>query len=415
MTRHLSAYPITLSLLACTADVDPTIRDVTSATEPPPSTSHEPTSSTASDSTSASDATSGSTGPLEPLNCGMYTIESWGAVPRVMLVLDKSGSMVAEDSGYWDADADDADDDGFTDADPATPATPKITRWQSLHETVAFILAAHEPRLDFGAVLFPSLAATSEYDASACLVNADPDVPVAPDQAAQILATIPPADSLTLAGATPTTAGIRAALAGLVSDGEHPRAIVLVTDGAANCPQEPADATPASLFEDYDEQLPQIVADALAAEIPTFVVGIDIADITSDAAQDGLPDDTNPYQRLNAVALAGGTPREGAEKFYNAHNQLELQSALTEISDRITPCTFDLGYSLPSFIWLDVLTIDKDGPNPLKYDRHQVTDCATESGWHFTDATKSAIELCGDACTLYKQTGDLEVIFQCYD
>ena len=33
-------------------------------------------------------------------------------IPRVMLVLDKSGSMVSKGTGFWDADGDDADGDG---------------------------------------------------------------------------------------------------------------------------------------------------------------------------------------------------------------------------------------------------------------------------------------------------------------
>jgi hypothetical protein len=134
--------------------------------------------------------------------------------------------------------------------------------------------------MDFGAVLFPSAQAEAVYSPAACPVSADPDVAVGPDQGATILATIPPASSLEIAGGTPAAAGMLTGIAGLATadpiEGERDKYVILVTDGAANCPLAPADGTNASLFENYDEQLPVVVADALAAEIPTFVVGIDI-------------------------------------------------------------------------------------------------------------------------------------------
>ena len=425
MTRCISTCLVACMLLACPApddDSDDTTATLTDSGIPTLS------GTTTDDSAEATSLpTTGETGETgessttgiaeEPPNCGLALIQARVEIPRVMLVLDKSGSMVSDNGGYWDADGDDADDDGFVDSDPGTPATPRVTRWQSLHETVQFIVGDFESRMDFGAVLFPSLAAKGIYSAAACPVSAAPDVALGPDQGAEILATIPAADSLKLAGGTPATAGMLTGIAGLatadVEEDARDKYVILVTDGAANCPLEPVDADPASLFENYDEMLPVVVADALAAEIPTFVVGIDIADVTSSSAQDGNPDATNAYQRLNDVALAGGMPREGAEKFYNTANQLELQAALMKISEQITSCVFELDKPLQAIQYLDEVIIDEDGPNPLHYDKHQVTDCASESGWHFTDPTRSAIELCGDACTLFKQTGEVELTFQC--
>ncbi len=411
-------------LLACPAPDDDDSADTTATLTDSGIPTLSGTTTDADDSaeatsipTTGDDGESSGTTEIEEVNCGLALIKARVEIPRVMLVLDKSGSMVADGSGYWDADADDADDDGFVDSDPGTPATPKVTRWQSLHETVQFIVEDFEPRMDFGAVLFPSVDAKAIYSSAACPVNADPDVAIGPDQGAQILATIPPASSLSIAGGTPAAAGMLTGLAGLATadpiEDERDKYVILVTDGAANCPLAPADDSNTSLFENYDEQLPVVVADALAAEIPTFVVGIDIADVTSSSAQDGNPDATNAYQRLNDVALAGGMPREGAEKFYNTANQVELQAALMKISEQITSCTLQLDEPLLLIQYLDELIIDEDGPSPLSYDKHQVTDCASESGWHFTDETRSAIELCGDACTLFKQTGEVELTFQC--
>ena len=151
--------------------------------------------------------------------------------------------------------------------------------------------------------------------------------------------------------------------------------------------------------------------------IPTFVVGIDIRDEASPVKGDGNPDATNTYEKLNEVAELGGQPRPGAEKFYNSLNQLELQAALEAISKEITSCTFTLSEPLTDSQYVRELNVqlDKDPKTDtaLEYGKEQVTDCATESGWHFTDETRSAIELCGDACTTYKSISLVDIIFDC--
>src|SRR5690606_38657529 len=113
------------------------------------------------------------------------------------------------------------------------------------------------------------------------------------------------------------------------------RAIILVTDGAANCNNtlSACFVDPKSqecfeeLFEIYDERLAQVVADAFNNEsITTYVVGIDIQDTPPEDVKDGKPM-ANPHVELNKVAIAGGAPRDDANvKYYNASNELDLQS-----------------------------------------------------------------------------------------
>ncbi len=380
-------------------------------------TGADPGTTTALPTTSESESTT-----VEPttddLNCGIADIKADVRIPRVMLVLDKSGSMVAQPSGYWDADNDDPDGDGFVDGDPnMTPATPKVTRWSSLYAVVDFIVTGFEERMDFGAVLFPSTAATKGYDAGACAMNSEPEVAVGTDQGAAILAAIPAAGQTTLLGGTPAATGVFNAIAGLARDEALPeeedlRYIVVVTDGAANCNDEAVTNT--DLFEHYDDKFPMNVAAAMAAGIPTFVVGIDIKDITSSDQTDGNPNSTNTYERLNEVAELGGQAREGAEKFYNTQNQVELQAALEAISQEITSCTFPLSAPLEKYQYVRELTVQTPS-DPLGYGMDEVADCAAESGWHFTDDTRSAIELCGDACSAYKATGKVDIVFDCYN
>jgi hypothetical protein len=234
---------------------------------------------------------------------------------------------------------------------------------------------------------------------------------------------IPGPTQTDLKGGTPAASGITAAIGALprdesLSEEEDLRYIILVTDGAANCSIDAK--TEKERFEAYDIHFPEQVTAARDAGIPTFVVGIDIINEASPIKTDGNPDDTNTYEKLNEVAELGGQPRPGDEKFYNSRNQIELQAALEAISQAITSCTFKLNTPLNEYQYVRELIVqtDKDPmtePNsdPLEYKTDQVKDCATESGWHFTDATRSEIELCGDACSAYKSSGKVDIIFEC--
>ena len=140
----------------------------TSTTAVDPSTTNNETTNNpaTTNETSAPD----DTGP-PPCNMVMATLEP--IPPNIMFVLDKSGSMVANPNGFWDADAD--------------PNTPNISRWNSLFQVVQDIANNNESKINFGATLFPSKAAQSVYNAAACPVLANPEVPVAANNAMEIL------------------------------------------------------------------------------------------------------------------------------------------------------------------------------------------------------------------------------------
>ena len=80
-----------------------------------------------------------------------------------MLVLDKSGSM---SQNSWDHDA--------------NAMTADITRWNSLHQVVQFLLANFDDKINFGVKLFPS--------GTGCTVNNGVNVGCAPMNGASILA-----------------------------------------------------------------------------------------------------------------------------------------------------------------------------------------------------------------------------------
>ena len=329
---------------------------------------------------------------FDPSDCGEAVIEIPITTPNVVLVLDKSGSMVANS---WDGDAD--------------PNTPDVTRWFSLYNVVDFIATQFNNSMNLGMVLYPSKKAKSEYNINACLVEATPDVPTASENGPTILASMPPAaaTSSEIAGGTPARAGMITAITHLsgIQDG-LPQFMVLVTDGAANCSLEAADE--AERFEVYDDALTQTIADAATNGIPTFVVGIDIKDEVSEAKQDGNPDSTNTFQKLNELAVAGGVPKNDPnEQFYNSQNQIELQDALTAIAQQVLPCVIDLN---PVPKYPDFVEVTVDG---VAYGKTQVTDCASEDGWKFVDDTYMQIQLCGQACADFQGSGSLDAQYKC--
>jgi len=373
-------------------------------------------SSSGSDSstptTSVSGTSSGggeSSTTFDPNDCGEAKVSIPIVTPNVMLVLDKSGSMVANPGGYWDHDGDDANNDGIADSDPMmmTPATAKITRWNSLFSVVEFIVNTFDNSMNLGAVLFPSKTAISDYSAAACPVAMAPEVSVGPMNGQAILNAIPVASDTTLKGGTPAAKGMKVGIAELEGiQTDQPKFAILVTDGAANCSETAPDNT--GLFEVYDDNLPMVVGDAfMNKNIPTYVVGIAIQNVTSPASKDGNPDNTNTYDKLNELATLGGKPRPGDVKFYDTQNQVELQTALEEISQQILSCTIDLD-PVPKYPDYVEVTV-----NGVAYGNKQVMDCMTEDGWMYTNPEKSQIELCGKACSDFQMSGALDAQYRC--
>jgi len=373
----------------------------TSGVELPPLTTGEP-ETTSGVPTSTEPAPTGTTTEDGPLVCDEFVpmaIEP--VIPRVMLVLDKSGSMVSDESGFWDHDSD--------------PMTPDITRWMSLHSVVESIFTNLDAVINFGAVLFPSLTATSAYGPAACPVDAQPLVPIGTQTGAAILGALPPADTTTIAGGTPAAAGIEVALNELAGlQDTEPKFIILVTDGAAI--GEEGTGTP-ELFNVYDDNLPMVVAQAEAMGFPTYVIGIDIEDVFSPVIVDGNPDNTNTYEKLNELAELGGTARPGDEKFYNASNQTELQDALNAITKQVLSCEIKLGEPVPEMFYIQRVEVgaDDDADQQVYEGQDdQVANCDAEAGWKYTTEDRDAIILCGDACEYYKETGVVQIEYGCF-
>ncbi len=326
-----------------------------------------------------------------PTCCGEAVLQMEIITPNVVLVLDKSGSMVAN---TWDGDGD--------------PNTPAVTRWFSLYNVVEFIATNFNASMNLGVQLFPSEKAKTAYTAEACPVEGAPEVAVAPMNGASVLAALPAENAMAqIAGGTPTRSGMIAAIEHLQSkDDGLPKYAVLVTDGAANC--SPDAASESERFEVYDEALLGVVSAAAAEGIKVFVVGVDIKDEVSPVKADGNPDGINTFAKLNELADAGGVAKDDPnERFYNAQSQVELQAALVAISQTLLSCEIKLD-PVPKFP--NYVEVSVDG---IPYGNDQVSDCASEDGWMYSSPAKDTILLCGKACADFQQSGKLDAQYKC--
>ncbi|MBL9106765.1 MAG: VWA domain-containing protein [Myxococcales bacterium] len=325
--------------------------------------------------------------PCEEVTRTVQTI-----APDVVLVLDKSSGMVTPPRGTWDGDGD---------AD-----TPDVTRWSSVYQALAGTNDSYA--IDLGVKLFPAASAKDSGDGEACLVDAGLEVPVMAMNKAAALAAIPGPDDTTLAGATPMAAALSSAIEQLLlsDDPGAPRALVLVTNGAANCA---AESVGPALFEVYDDQVHAIVADAYTDHgIPTHVIGLAVAPGTTPNVQDGLPDGVDLVDTLNALAVAGGRPAPGPELlFMNATSTLELTQFLNDVLLDALGCLLELGQE-PAFPD-DVEVVVAGAAVP------RVADCAAGSGWRYVheDGPYDRIEVCGSACYDLKFAGEADVAFYC--
>lgn len=314
--------------------------------------------------------TSGSTGvergtskdASEPAACDRLALNGRPKAPDVLIVLDRSGSMV----GYGE------------------PRNQGKNRWLPSMNAVKRLTSELTETVSFGLMLFPAPAPKATFPArpapgNGCApgkVNVPVDIGTA-DDIAKILDT-----SMPDTGSTPTAATLQAALTALDTGTcgdcrDVPKFIMLVTDGQPTC-----GATAMTAPEDIAATSAAI--DMLADKgIKTYVIGYDTA---SDAAAAAAMDE---------FAVHGGTG-----KHFPVEDETTLLAELTRIAGSLVPCEFELSSDIPDPTYVRV---EIDG---VSY--------AYQTDWS-VDGRKIVLHPDGGACPVLRdaKVHDLKITREC--
>ena len=185
---------------------------------------------------------------------------------------------------------------------------------------------------------------------------------------------------------TPTRRVIQGATSYLTGLADmNPKFILLATDGQPNC------ATATTLNTDDSAGTQQAVADALAAGIPTFVVGMGKTGVAA---------------TLDQLAIAGGRPQTGGTtSYYQVDDAAALASALGTIVGQAASCTFNIGAAPDGTTTTGLGVFGDNVKIPMD----------PANGWSFKDASMTSIILSGPICdqVLSGAVHDVTVAFVC--
>jgi hypothetical protein len=238
-------------------------------------------------------AVDGMTCGAQQANIGVMNL---GDPPDMLVVLDRSGSM----------------------NEPTGLAFPPPTKWGDMRNALKTTVMAKQSQIKFGLLEFPS--------DDNCAATAAPNVGIA-------LNTYPGFNtyftSRSANGNTPAHLGLAGALAYYNTIPVNPagRYVLFATDGLPNCLNGDPNMSAAT-------ETVAAVTTLKNAGIKTYVLGIGSfggGDI------------------LNDAAVAGGVPKPGAQKYYSASNQQEINQALQAIAGGIIvpSCSFALQSTPP--------------------------------------------------------------------
>ena len=261
--------------------------------------------------------------------CDALTVSARPNAPQILIVLDRSGSMVGL-GGTQNAGR---------------------NRWQGSMNAVQKVTAQLTETVAFGLMTFPAKSGLSIPGlgglggvASTCTPG-KVDVPVATNSATMI------ADVLRTStpdyGATPTAATLEAARGALEADGtcadctEAPKFVLLVTDGQPTCGASGGgDTTPADI-DATNAAIDKLHDDGIL----TYVVGYDTQNDATVAAT------------MNGFAKHGGT-----DHHYPVENETMLVNELIRIASALVPCEYELSSEVDDPNYVRV-TIDGEQQN----------------------------------------------------
>lgn len=308
--------------------------------------------------------------------CEPRPVTFTAAVPTVMFVIDRSGSM------QWDLNGNEYDGG-------------QPSRWQVESRSLSLVLPPQDARIAMGAVMFPSVGS------QACDLSSSVNLSPALNNAAALLRLF----QIQPVGGTPTAGALQLAASHLqgLHTASSARALVLTTDGAPNCnlslnastcvctvPLDPITGRCSIVGNCLDDVVTLNTLRTLYQQdkLPTYVVGLASAQ--------------NPFNWvLDQMAVAGGVPRAGTgHRFYSADSQAELTDALNRITAQLTLCTY-LSNTLPGVNEKFVVRV---GGTPV--------DAGT-TGWEWANYANGELVLHGAACDSAAQGAVVTALIEC--
>jgi hypothetical protein len=287
-------------------------------------------------------------------NCGVLNFMlTKSGTPDLLIVQDISGSM------------------GDTEND-TPPTGTQQSKWQQIRAGLETVVS-QVTTVNWGLYMFPAQGFSLQC------VNAQPDVPVAPNNAAAITAKL---NATTPGNGTPTTDALKTAVTYLqgLKDGNG-KFIVLATDG------EPNDCSSGN--DDSAGAIAEVMA-AANAGINTFVVGIGTT--------------TGAVSTLNSMATAGKEPQAGTPSYYPVTSQAALEKSLSSIATGLVSCTYQLQMPPAN---PDLVEIDGNGVKIPRDPTHM-------NGWDFGPGNMSII-FYGQACDNLQKgvTTSISAVYGC--
>jgi hypothetical protein len=253
----------------------------------------------ASDNTIDADET-----PIDGASCGAQMqnigVVNLGDPPDLLVVLDRSGSM----------------------SSPPIVFPPTFTsKWTSMKTSLTGVVTTHQQQIKFGLLEFPS------DDNPGCSAVATPKVNIGLGSGPGFTSYF---NGRSPGGNTPAYVGLASALTyyNSIPVNTHGRYVLFATDGLPNCLNNDPNMT-------SETQTVAAVTALHTAGIPTYVLG--------------FGDFSSGGQVLNDAAVAGGKPKPGTTKFYEATNAADLDMALMQIAGGIIvpSCSFALQSTPP--------------------------------------------------------------------
>jgi von Willebrand factor type A domain len=313
---------------------------------------------------------------MAPTTCGQSSVSVMPLAPDILIVQDRSLSMT-------DNSNDQACDGGTIQGNGNCGATSK---WSQVTTALNQVVGQTQTKVNWGLIWLGDEAAT-------CGAATAPVVPITPVTSYPLIQAAISGVVFTGMPGTPTAAVMNSAVQymnGLTDP--NPKYLLLATDGEPNCAQGAAsigtsDATGAE----------SAVTAALTAGFPTFVVGI--ATSTDAAATNAL----------NAMAVNGGEAQTGAStQYYAVTDTAGLETVFAQIIAKTVSCTIPLTGVSGMLDKVAVSAKDASG-NTI-----EIMQDAT-NGWSYTDPTKTAIILNGDACNNLQSVTytDFQFLYTC--